>query len=146
MILSGSRQYYRHPFHRENLYKTTLRELKPPKTPFEPGEKLWKYDRNPTTGDRQKVMLPTFQDQFEELLSCICEGASKAEGPGKGGNYMIHEFSGNWVNVRQAIFDARKADGGGPQLWKASLRSCYRDLKKTSRPPSPARLSTMAFG
>lgn len=117
---------------------------KPPKASFEAGERFWKYNRNPTTGARQKVILPTFQDQLKELLSCIREGASKAAGPGKDGTYMVHDFSGNWVHVCQAIFDARKSGRGVPRLWEASLRSSYRDLKKTSRPPSVTRLATMA--
>lgn len=61
---------------------------------------------------------------------------------------MIRNSSGDWVHVRQAVLDARKARKEIPITWKVVLRDFHasrRRLRKTARSlgETPARL---AFG
>lgn len=102
----GVRGYFRNSAFRRTLYETTLREFKPPKALFELGD----------------------MNELNDMINCICEGASKSARPSKGKN-MVIDFSGNWVKAHQAISDARKAGKEVPLGWKKIaqhelLRSC----------------------
>lgn len=145
----GIREYFRRPQYREFLHRTTYRSLKPPTTISESQARRtpWKYRRNPITRILEREKRPKLVDELDEMIRHIRDGTSKPAIPAKE-TFMIRDSSGDWVNVRQAVLDARKAGKEIPLAWKVILRDFYdfrRRLQKTARSPSetPARL---AFG
>lgn len=144
----GSREYYRQPKYREFLHRTTYRSLKPPTTISKSQARRtpWKYRLNPITGILERGKRPRLQDELNDMIRRIRHGTSKHAIPSKGG-FMIRDSSGDWVHVRQAVLDARKARKEIPLAWKVVLRdfnASRRPLKKTARSlgETPARLAS----
>lgn len=145
----GTREYYRHPRFRNFLHGTTHRSLKPPTAlSGSRARKIpWEYRRDPNTGVLEQKTRPSLLDELDDMISRIREGTSKPAIPGKG-SFMIRDFSGDWVHVRQAVLDARKARKEIPLSWKVVLREFHASrsrMKETARSlgETPAR---SAFG
>lgn len=151
LLPCGAREYYRHPKYREYLHRTTYRSLKPPTTMSESQARRtpWKYRLNPTTGTREKASRPKLQDELNDMIRRIRHGTSKPAIPSKEG-FMIRDSSGDWVHIRQAVLDARKAGKEVPFAWKVVLKNFHAHdsrcrMKETARSlgETPARF---AFG
>lgn len=113
----GHREYYRNPPYRKALYKATQRSFEPPKA-------LSQFRETRSTRATKRVAYPTIQDQLDELLNCIREGASKSGSPSREA-WLVEDFSGNWVHIREAVLRARSEAKDIPWGWKVILRGFH---------------------
>lgn len=141
----GHREYYRTPSRRRVLYEATQRSFEPPKTLPQFCETNNRTLRpNSSTGATNGAAYTTIQDQLDELLNCIREGASKSASPGRG-PFMVEDFSGNWVHIREAVLRARSEAKDIPLAWKDILTSFHawrisrKKLEGKSQFPVPPR-------
>lgn len=144
----GTRDYYRNPTIRGSLHRTTHRTLQPP-TALSEAEALRTHRgvRRPlSTGVREGKPMPSLQDDFADMISQIHDGTLKTAPPSKG-EYMVPDFSGNFVHISQAVSDAREAGKEIPVAWRVILKSFHAKnrLAKTARTRSATR-AQLAIG
>lgn len=129
----GSRQYFRNPVLRGLLHKTTHRSLKPPTVLSE--ARAW------GTPEEKRKKRHLIQDEFDDMISCIHDGASKPAIPAKT-KFMVPGPSGNMVHVLEAVSDCKKAGKKIPVGWRVVLQSYYASrviLEETARAPGETR-------
>lgn len=144
----GRRAYYRHPKYRNTLLRTIDRSLEPPNAlpELRARQKLWARFKNPTTGVREKVEKPGIQEELDDMIRCIRDGASKSATPSRE-EFSMQDLSGNWVHVRQAVSDMEKTGKEVPSAWRSLLKYFHamnRRRRKTHQPAFGTRIARPA--
>lgn len=123
----GTRDYYRHPRYRGYLHETTHRSLIPPTVLSEARARKVPNDK--------RVKRHSIQDELDDMISCIHDGTLKPAIPARA-EHMVPGPSGDFIHVRQAVLDFKKAGQEIPLGWQVVLQDYYnsrRRLRKTTR-------------